>query len=540
MKTVTTAALAVMLSIGVACGEKGGPSVEEGVPPTPPDVGLHLAALQGDIDTVRQHIEAGSELNERDAYGSTPLVVAITFGKAEVAQALLGAGADPETRNNDGSAPLQIAAFLGHTEIVRALLDAGTDRHSRNIVGSTAYDVVAAPLDSDRDAYDRLAAALGMLGFAADYERVESARPVIAEMLRPRPEDLEAVVYTPLLVDDWEVSTPAEQGLDPTLVAELYLDAGEMETLYALLVIKNGHLIAEGYFNEGAVERKNLLQSATKSYTSALVGLALDWGCLTSVDQKMMEFFPEFADQVADHRTEEITIRHLLEMRAGYPWEESDPALWEALLSGDYLHRTVELPLTADPGAEFNYSNLSSHFLGVIVARACDTDLRSFAQEHLFTPIGAELGDWRQDRDGYYAGFGEIHTTARDAAKFGLLYLSDGEYGGSQVVSADWVRESLESYSDDVWVTHARLDRKGRYFSDLGYGYQWWSATVGDHHVDYAAGHGGQYIVLLDHLDMVIVVASDPFYLVHDSESWKHELASLNLVGKFIVSLPKE
>jgi hypothetical protein len=90
-------------------------------------------------------------------------------------------------------------------------------------------------------------------------------------------EDLEAVDYTPLAGEDWTVSTPAEQGLDPMFVAELYHNAAEMETLYGLLVIKNGYLIAEGYFNEGAIDRKNQLQSATKSYTSALLGLALNF-----------------------------------------------------------------------------------------------------------------------------------------------------------------------------------------------------------------------------------------------------------------------
>ncbi len=539
MKTLTAVALVVTLLVGVACGEQGDPSAEQGQPSEPPDVSLHLAALQGNAEAIRQHIEAGSDLNEKDAYGSTPLVVAVTFGKIEAARVLLEAGADPEITNNDGSAPLQIAAFLGRTEIVRALLDTGAKTYSRNLAGSTAYDIVAVPLDSDRGIYDQLGAALGPLGFELDYEQMEATRPVIAEMLRPRAEELEAVVYTPLPGDDWKVSTPAEQGLDPTLVAELYLDAGEMETLYGLLVIKSGYLIAEGYFNEGAVERKNLLQSATKSYTSALVGLALDRGCLSSVDQKLMDFFPELADRVTDPRKEEITIRDLLQMRAGYPWEESDPALWKALLSGDYLRRVVDVPLIVDPGTEFNYSNLSSHFLGVIVARACNTDLKSFGQEHLFSPIDAKVGDWNQDRDGYYIGGAEIHTTARDAAKFGLLYLNDGEREGNQVISASWVRASLQSYSE-AWVAHARLSREGRYFLDLGYGYQWWSATVGDHHVDYAAGHGGQYIVLLDDLDMVIVVASDPFYLVHDSQSWKHEQANLNLVGKFITSLPKE
>ena len=200
----------------------------------------------------------------------------------------------------------------------------------------------------------------------------------------PSIEDLLAVDYTPLPGDDWEVSTPAEQGLDPMLVAELYYNAAELETIYSLLVIKDGYLIAEDYFNEGSVEQKDRLQSVTKSYTSALVGIALDQGYLSSVNQKMLDFFPEVAGQITDPRKEQITIRDLLQMRAGYPWEETDPALWDGLLSGYYLPLIEEFSLIADPGTEFHYSNLSSNWLGIIVARACGTNLKSYAEEHLF------------------------------------------------------------------------------------------------------------------------------------------------------------
>ncbi len=349
----------------------------------------------------------------------------------------------------------------------------------------------------------------------------------------PSAADLEAVDYTPLPGDDWEVSTPAEQGLDPMLVAELYHNAAGLETLYGLLVIKNGYLVAEGYFNEGSVDRKNQLQSVTKSYTSALVGIALDQGCLSSADQKMMEFFPEVG-QIDDPRKNQITIRDMLQMRSGYPDEETDPALFEALLSGDYLRLIDGFPLTSDPGTRFQYSGLTSHWLGVIVARACDTDLKSFAQEHLFSPMDAELGDdWIQDRDGYYIGLAGMQVTARDMAKFGLLYLNDGEYKEKQILSANWVRISLQRYSEDFRSSYG-------YFRDLGYGFQWWAGRAGDRHFYYAAGHGGQYIVLLDELDMVVVTAADPFWQQHNEESWKHESAVIKLVGKFINSLPGE
>jgi CubicO group peptidase (beta-lactamase class C family) len=358
----------------------------------------------------------------------------------------------------------------------------------------------------------------------------------------PSAADLESVDYRPLPADDWHVSTPEDQGLDPTLVARLYHDAAELDTLYGLVVVKNGYLIAEGYFNEGAVDEMFDRASATKSFTSALVGIALDQGCLSSVDQKMVNFFPEFADEITDPRKEQITIRDLLQMRGGYPDEEYTPPYMEILFSGDNWHHIphlLDFPLTSDPGTQFQYSNLTSHLLAVIVARACDTDLKSFAQEHLFTPIGAEVGDWYPDADNYTLGGMGIFVTARDMAKFGSLFLDGGEYDGKQVISANWIRDSLQMYSKGI-KRGGEISSTYGSFRDLGYGYQWWSARVGDHGFSYAAGHGGNYIVLLDELDMIIVTTADPMHDVFGDESWKHEGAINKLVGRFIDSLPQE
>ncbi len=347
--------------------------------------------------------------------------------------------------------------------------------------------------------------------------------------------NLDLVDYTPLPGGDWRVSTPEEQRLDPMLVAELYFNAAKVETLYSLLVVKNGYLIAEGYFHEGAVDRKARLQSATKSVTSALVGIALEQGFLSSVDQKMMEFFPELAAQITDPRKNEITIRQMLQMRAGYPWEESTPELFEMLYSGFRPSLLVDVPLSYDPGTDFEYSSLTSHLLGVIVARVCSTDLKSYAQANLVTPIGAEMGDWIQDWEGYYNGHADLHLTARDMAKLGLLYLGDGVYAGNQIVPAGWVHDSLQTYSEDAWDY-----RVGRNFTEMGYGYQWWSARAGDHRFNFAWGHGGQQIALLDELDMVIVVTADPLVGQHGGGPWRREKENLNLVGNFINSLPSE
>ena len=532
MRTAATAILVVALLTPLPVLGQEAPA---------PSVSIHLAALQGNAEAVREHIKAGSDLNAKDPYGSTPLIIAATFGKTEVARALIEAGADLDMTNNDGATALHASAFLCHTEIVEALMEAGANKYLRNRFGSTALESVTAPFDEAEGVYDSFAQALGPLGLELDYEQIRQTRPLIAEMLRPRPEELEAVEFTPLPGDDWKVSTPAEQGLDPMLVAEVYLDATGLSTLLGLLVIKNGYLIAEGYFNEGGVEQLSGRQSATKSFVSALVGVALDKGCLSSVDQKMMEFFPEFAGQTDDPRKEQITIRHLLQMRAGYPWAERSPRYFETLFLTDNWHwlpHLVDFPLLSDPGTEYGYSSLSSHLLAVIVARACNPDLQSFAQENLFTPIDAEVPDWTRDADDYNWGWGEIYVTGRDMAKFGLLYLNGGEWQGNQVLSSDWVSESLQPYSERISFGAAGSSSLGSYFKDIGYGYQWWSATAGEHRFDYAAGHGGSLIVLLHDLDMIIVTTADPLYELPVDDGWLLEGAIIDMVGRFIESLP--
>jgi len=351
----------------------------------------------------------------------------------------------------------------------------------------------------------------------------------------PSNSELNAVEYAPLTEGDWKVSTPAEQGLDPILVAKLYYNAAKLETIFGLLVVKNSHLIAERYFNKGSVEQKARVQSVTKSITSAMAGIALDQGFLSSVDQNMIDFFPEVADKITDPRKKQITIRHMLQMRTGYPWEESHPDLWKGLLSGHYPLLIEEFPLVSDPGTRFHYSNLTSNWLGIIIDRVCGMNLKAYAEKHLFSHLDVKAGEWGQDAEGHNNGCGDLDLTARDTAKFGLLYLNDGVYDGNQIVPADWVHHSLQTYS----VNEAFVKRVGD-FSDIGYGYHWWSANVGRHHVNFAWGHGGQLIVLLDAFDLSIVVTAQPFWKEHDDESWKHEKAIIKLVGKFIDSIPNE
>jgi hypothetical protein len=149
------------------------------------DAGLHEAARLGDLAAARRSIGAGADLNAGDPVGgSTPLIVAATFGRTDVARALIDTGADVNRQNNEGSTALLTAALFCRTEIVEALLAAGADKTIRNNAGSTPLQVVTVPFEAIRGIYDYLGTVLGPYGLTLDYERIQATRPRIAAMLR--------------------------------------------------------------------------------------------------------------------------------------------------------------------------------------------------------------------------------------------------------------------------------------------------------------------------------------------------------------------
>ncbi len=184
IKTFTISMLTVTLFATAGCGKQENSDMEKEQSVKPPGVNFHIAALQGNIDAVKQHIKAGSDLNKKDEYGSNPLIIAATFGKTEVARALIEAGADMNVKNNEGANPLHIAAFFCRTEIVRALLDKGADKNLKNNAGKTALESVTAPFDKVKGIYDYIGKALKPMGLRLDYDRIKQTRPKIAEMLQ--------------------------------------------------------------------------------------------------------------------------------------------------------------------------------------------------------------------------------------------------------------------------------------------------------------------------------------------------------------------
>lgn len=347
------------------------------------------------------------------------------------------------------------------------------------------------------------------------------------------PERVETLDYRPAARGDgWRVSTPEAHGLDPSRIRSCYQSAAALENIYSLLIVRDGELLGEAYFNGSRVDAATPSASVTKSITSALVGLALREGRLASLEQRLHEFFPEIDWRSPDPRKAMITLRQVLQMRSGYPWEERDGYLAALFSQPSWIPRLGDFPLLGDPGTRFGYSNLTAHVMGIVVARATGQSLHEFAQSHLFGPVGMEVRGWPIDADGYYFGSGDAAFPPRSMAKFGQLYLDDGLWNGAAVLPPGWVEQSLEAYSHNVYGSEILDSIRG-----LGYGYLWWSASCGSRRVDFAWGHGGQLIFVVRELDMVIVATARHLGLQFGQEAWRLERGVMEVVGNCIASL---
>jgi CubicO group peptidase (beta-lactamase class C family) len=341
------------------------------------------------------------------------------------------------------------------------------------------------------------------------------------------------VNYQPIIRGDWPVSTPEAEGLDPAEVENLYHRAEEVEHLYSILIIKNGYLIAEKYFNGQDINDANPIASVTKSFISALSGIALRENILPSRDDKMKNFFSELDWKNMDARKSQITIRQMLQMRAGYPWEENYPEYIDLLVSRqDWVPLLQEFPLTNNPGTKWGYSNLTTIMMATILERSLAEPFSDFAQRLLFGPLSIIPKYINYNSLVLSLRNGEPGFTPRDLAKFGQLYLNGGTFNNIQILPQSWTEESLITYSHDIFDGDIN-----NYITNIGFGYLWWSAEAGAHKINFASGSGGQLIIIVQELKLVIVATADNLFLQFDSDAAQKQMKVWNLVGRFLVNI---
>ncbi|MGI9530146.1 ankyrin repeat domain-containing protein [Lutimonas sp.] len=191
IKTVLSISLLVLL-ITSACAQSGAnaksdsknSAVAKSLVDTP-DMDLQTAVMTGNLEVVKQHIAAGTDLNKKDQMsGSTPITTAATFDHKEIAKALIDAGADLSIKNNDGATPLHVAAFFCRVEIAQSLLDAKADKNAKNNFGATPGQSVSGPYAEIKPIYEMLQQQLSPIGLQLDLNEIEKLRPVMAMMLQ--------------------------------------------------------------------------------------------------------------------------------------------------------------------------------------------------------------------------------------------------------------------------------------------------------------------------------------------------------------------
>lgn len=295
---------------------------------------------------------------------------------------------------------------------------------------------------------------------------------------------------------EWEFDAPENHGMDAALLASLHT-ALEGTAIHSVVVVRDGVIVDEYYQQGYDADSVFPLNSCSKSFISALVGIALEEGLIDSLDTSIDRYFP----QLAGTEKADITIRHLLEHKSGLEWHEwtrNGESFYELNRAENWVDYVLAKPLVAQPGEQFTYTTGGTHLLAAILEQAVGEPLLDYATARLFAPLGMTSVRWRADPQGILDGGNGIEMTARDAAKFGQLYLGGGSWEGRQLVPQDWVALS----------TQAQEIRDG---TGGSYGYQWWVRPFGAAHVDtfYAMGAMGQFIFVVPQLQLVTVITAD-------------------------------
>ncbi|REA61200.1 serine hydrolase [Dyadobacter luteus] len=309
-------------------------------------------------------------------------------------------------------------------------------------------------------------------------------------------------------------STPELQGVKSSGILD-FVNAIEVDklNLHSLMVLRNGKVLAEGWWAPYASNLKHTLYSLSKSFTSSAIGFAVNEGKLT-VDDKVISFFPESVPDMVSENLAKMRVRDLLTMRTGHE-KDSTPALRE---SGDanWIRSFLAYPVAKEPGTFFVYNSGATYMLSAIIQKLTGQTLINYLKLRLFVPLGIEGADWEVDPHGINTGGWGLRVKTEDIAKFGQLYLQKGMWNGKRILPEKWIDEA----------TSAHVPSKGTDSDwEQGYGYQFWRCRHDAYRGD---GAFGQYCIVLPKLNMVIAMTSETGDMgAVMNHVWKHILPAV-------------
>ena len=315
-------------------------------------------------------------------------------------------------------------------------------------------------------------------------------------------------------------SAPREQGVDAAGVLAFVdaLAAAPAIEPHSLVVVRHGHVVAEGWWSPYAPDGLQLLYSLSKSFTSSGVGLAVAEGLL-SLDDTVLSHFPELDADVTDPRMRGLLVRHVAAMAAGHVEEALDAA--RDADPDDLVRGFLLTPPEQEPGTVFAYSQPCTYVLAAIVARRSGQTLLDYLRPRLLEPLGITDVAWTRDAAGRDLGYSGLHATTDAIARLGLLYLQRGEWEGHRLLPAEWVAEATRS--------HVSTGTDPASDWAQGYGFQFWQARHGYR----GDGAFGQFCLVLPERDAVVAITAgtEEMQRVLDL-AWEHLLPALGGAGR--------
>jgi CubicO group peptidase (beta-lactamase class C family) len=291
--------------------------------------------------------------------------------------------------------------------------------------------------------------------------------------------------------EDWLLSSPEDQSMDSSFLDEMseFISTDDFNH-DSIIVVRNGYIVYEDYFNGLDENSIHHLFSVTKSFVSALVGIAVDQGYIGNVHQTVIEFFPNHTIDNLDEWKEEITIEHLLTMTSGFEWISDFPRFFDMMAAPDQVQFILDLPMEHEPGSHYQYNSGACQLITAILQNTTEQTAIDYAYNELFTPIGIDYAVWNTDKQGINIGGTMLYVTPRDMARLGYLYLNNGTWDGQEILPKKWIINSTTPYIRSS-------------INSADYGYLWWLNRNNEYY--YAWGSEGQKIFVIPDYDLVVV-----------------------------------
>lgn len=287
-------------------------------------------------------------------------------------------------------------------------------------------------------------------------------------------------------------SSPEAQGISSSAILAFVEEADKkIDHLHSFILIRHGHVVAEGWWGPYDAGTRHELYSLSKSFTSTAMGLAIADGKL-SLDDPVLKFFPDEAPPEPSNNLKAMRVRDLLCMSTGH---QIEPRLQTAKES--WARTFLAQPVPHKPGTHFLYNTAATYMQSAIVQKVTDQTVLDYLRPRLFEPLGIESPTWGTSPQGITLGGYGLNIRTEDIARFGQLYLQHGQWRGKQVVPSAWVEAATSRQTSNGSNPNSDWDQ--------GYGYQFWRSRHGAYRGD---GAFGQFCIVMPTQDAVVAITS--------------------------------